>query len=139
MKHFVFRVVVSMLACKLREYSERRKRNSIHTNNRLKQLVISIVVCMYNQICFSSNRTMRVAIFKCVHITDSSCLLSGVMSRRGRRQARELTSGLRSEARRHQRDKPDSPLLQNDNRQRPTTSYASVNSIDVTDHHAVLF
>ncbi|EFN76828.1 NPC intracellular cholesterol transporter 1 isoform X4 [Harpegnathos saltator] len=63
----------------------------------------------------------------------------GVMSRRGRRQARELTSGSRSETRRHQCDEPDSPLLQNDNRQRPTTSYASVNSIDVTDHRAVLF
>lgn len=56
------------------------------------------------------------------------------MSRRGRRRTRELASG--SEARRHKRDKPDSPLLQNDNHQRASTSYASVNSIiDVTDHH----
>lgn len=61
------------------------------------------------------------------------------MSSRGRRQARELTSGPRSETRRHQCDEPDSPLLQNDNRQRPTTSYASVNSIDAIDHHVVLF
>ncbi|XP_077267700.1 Niemann-Pick type C-1a isoform X4 [Temnothorax americanus] len=59
----------------------------------------------------------------------------GVMSRRGRRRARELASG--SEARRHERDKPDSPLLQNDNYQRASTSYASVNSIDATDHHVI--
>jgi len=58
---------------------------------------------------------------------------SGVMSRRRRGRAREFASG--SETRRHKRDKPDSPLLQNDNQQRASTSYASVNSIDVTDHH----
>ncbi|XP_011630043.1 NPC intracellular cholesterol transporter 1-like [Pogonomyrmex barbatus] len=59
----------------------------------------------------------------------------GVMSRRGRRRARELAS--RSEIRRHKCDEPDSPLLQNDNYQRTTTSYASVNSSDVTDHHVI--
>ncbi|XP_029162853.1 NPC intracellular cholesterol transporter 1 isoform X4 [Nylanderia fulva] len=57
----------------------------------------------------------------------------GVMSRRGRRKDSELAS--ESEARRHQRDQQDSPLLQNDNHQCATTSYASMNSTDVTDHH----
>ncbi|XP_067212878.1 NPC intracellular cholesterol transporter 1 isoform X4 [Linepithema humile] len=59
----------------------------------------------------------------------------GVMSRRGRRRARENASG--GEARRHKRDQPDSPLLENDSRQHPTTSYASMNSIDVTDHYVM--
>ncbi|EFN66499.1 Niemann-Pick C1 protein [Camponotus floridanus] len=53
----------------------------------------------------------------------------GVMSRRGRRKDRELAS--ESETRRHQRDQSDSPLLQNDNHQSATTSYASMNPTDV--------
>lgn len=57
----------------------------------------------------------------------------GVMSRRGRRKDRELAS--ESEARRHQRDQPDSPLLENDNHECATTSYASMNPTDVIDHH----
>ncbi|XP_070150213.1 NPC intracellular cholesterol transporter 1 isoform X4 [Polyergus mexicanus] len=57
----------------------------------------------------------------------------GVMSRRGRRKNRDFTS--ESEVRCHQRDQPDSPLLQNDNQQCATTSYASMNPTDVTDHH----
>lgn len=56
-----------------------------------------------------------------------SFVISGVMSRRGRRRVRELAR--ESEARRHERDKPDSPLLQNDNHQRASTSYASVNPL----------
>ncbi|KOX79311.1 Niemann-Pick C1 protein [Melipona quadrifasciata] len=51
----------------------------------------------------------------------------GVMSRRGRRRAHECTSRARNEFR---SQGPDSPLLQNDSNQFPTTSYASVNSID---------
>lgn len=62
-------------------------------------------------------------------------IISGVMSRRGRRRAREFAS--ESETRRHERDKPDSPLLQNDNYQCASTSYASVNSTDATDHHVI--
>ncbi|XP_029677101.1 NPC intracellular cholesterol transporter 1 isoform X4 [Formica exsecta] len=57
----------------------------------------------------------------------------GVMSRRGRRKNRDFTS--ESEVRCHQCDQPDSPLLQNDNHQCATTSYASMNPTDVTDHH----
>lgn len=60
-------------------------------------------------------------------------VLPGVMSRRGRRRAPENASG--GEARRRERDQPHSPLLENHSRQRPTTSYASMNSIDVTDHY----
>lgn len=58
---------------------------------------------------------------------------SGVMSRRGRKKDHELES--ESETRRHQRDQSDSPLLQNDNHQSATTSYASMNPTDVSDHH----
>ncbi|XP_033357111.1 NPC intracellular cholesterol transporter 1 isoform X3 [Bombus vosnesenskii] len=53
----------------------------------------------------------------------------GVMSRRGRRKAHECASRARNESR-SQVCGPDSPLLQNDNNQYPTTSYASVNSIE---------
>ncbi|XP_043595086.1 NPC intracellular cholesterol transporter 1 isoform X3 [Bombus pyrosoma] len=53
----------------------------------------------------------------------------GVMSRRGRRKAHECASRARNECR-SQVCGPDSPLLQNDNNQYPTTSYASVNSIE---------
>ncbi|XP_068988760.1 NPC intracellular cholesterol transporter 1 isoform X3 [Bombus flavifrons] len=53
----------------------------------------------------------------------------GVMSRRGRRKAHECASRARNESR-SQMCGPDSPLLQNDNNQYPTTSYASVNSIE---------
>ncbi|KOC62540.1 Niemann-Pick C1 protein [Habropoda laboriosa] len=53
----------------------------------------------------------------------------GVMSRRGHRRAHQYASGARNKFR-SQVHGPDSPLLQNDNNQYPTTSYASVNSID---------
>lgn len=56
-------------------------------------------------------------------------LFAGVMSRRGRRKAHECASRARNESR-SQVCGPDSPLLQNDNNQYPTTSYASVNSIE---------
>lgn len=58
----------------------------------------------------------------------------GVMSRRGRKTNRELAS--ESETRRH--DQSDSPLLLNDNHQSATTSYASMNPTDVSDHHVTL-
>lgn len=61
------------------------------------------------------------------------CFFSGVMSRRGRRKDHKFES--ESETRRHQRDQSDSPLLQNDNHQSATTSYASMNPTDVSDHH----
>ncbi|XP_076671119.1 Niemann-Pick type C-1a isoform X2 [Andrena cerasifolii] len=61
----------------------------------------------------------------------------GVMSRRGRWRARQRASRLRNEFRSEERG-PDSPLLQNDNNQYPTTSYASVNSIDAIHHHVTL-
>ncbi|XP_043265268.1 NPC intracellular cholesterol transporter 1 isoform X2 [Colletes gigas] len=58
----------------------------------------------------------------------------GVMSRRGRRRARHCASRARNEFRSEERG-PDSPLLQNDNNQHPTTSYASVNSTDTTPRY----
>ncbi|XP_011329204.1 NPC intracellular cholesterol transporter 1 isoform X4 [Ooceraea biroi] len=65
----------------------------------------------------------------------------GVMSRRGRRRAGscELASEFGNQVERRKRDEPDSPLLQNDNHQQPTTSYASMNSTDVTDHHVTFY
>ncbi|XP_017762316.1 PREDICTED: Niemann-Pick C1 protein isoform X5 [Eufriesea mexicana] len=59
----------------------------------------------------------------------------GVMSRRGHRRAHECASRARNEFR-SQMCGPDSPLLQNN--QHPTTSYASVNSIDPS-YHRVTF
>ncbi|KAH0955242.1 hypothetical protein HN011_012446 [Eciton burchellii] len=61
----------------------------------------------------------------------------GVMSRRGRRRigSRELANEFRNKV---EHDQPDSPLLQNDS-QHPTTSYASINSTDVTDHHVTFY
>ncbi|PBC32491.1 Niemann-Pick C1 protein [Apis cerana cerana] len=61
----------------------------------------------------------------------------GVMSRRRRRRTNEYASRARNK-RKSQKCGPDSPLLQNDNNQYPTTSYASVNSIDST-HYQITF
>ncbi|XP_017879990.1 NPC intracellular cholesterol transporter 1 isoform X1 [Ceratina calcarata] len=61
----------------------------------------------------------------------------GVMSRRGRRGAYQQVNGTRNEFR-SQVCGPDTPLLQNDNHVYPTTSYASVNSIDPS-HDSVTF
>ncbi|XP_076647922.1 Niemann-Pick type C-1a isoform X2 [Halictus rubicundus] len=57
----------------------------------------------------------------------------GVMSRRGRNRARYCASRARNEFRSEERG-PHSPLLQDDNNQFPTTSYASVNYIDAADY-----
>ncbi|XP_076291600.1 Niemann-Pick type C-1a isoform X2 [Lasioglossum baleicum] len=57
----------------------------------------------------------------------------GVMSRRGRNRARYCASRARDEFRSEERG-PHSPLLQDDNNQFPTTSYASVNYIDAADY-----
>ncbi|XP_020285884.1 Niemann-Pick C1 protein isoform X4 [Pseudomyrmex gracilis] len=57
----------------------------------------------------------------------------GVMSGRGRKRACELAS--RSETKHHEHEQPNSPLLQDNNYQRPTTSYASMNFVNATDHH----
>ncbi|XP_043798887.1 NPC intracellular cholesterol transporter 1 isoform X5 [Apis laboriosa] len=61
----------------------------------------------------------------------------GVMSRRRRRRTNEYASRARNKYK-SQVCGPDSPLLQNDNNQYPTTSYASVNSIDST-HYQIIF
>nr|XP_033342938.1 NPC intracellular cholesterol transporter 1 isoform X2 [Megalopta genalis] len=57
----------------------------------------------------------------------------GVMSRRGRNRARYRASRARNEFRSEEHG-PHSPLLQDDNNQFPTTSYASVNYIDAADY-----
>ncbi|XP_012153850.1 Niemann-Pick type C-1a isoform X6 [Megachile rotundata] len=61
----------------------------------------------------------------------------GVMSRRGRGRARQCASGAEHEFR-GQVLGPDTPLLENDNNQFPTTSYASMNSIDPSDHRVIV-
>ncbi|XP_076222657.1 Niemann-Pick type C-1a isoform X4 [Nomia melanderi] len=60
----------------------------------------------------------------------------GVMSRRRRSWARHCASRARNEFRSEERG-PHSPLLQDDNNQFPTTSYASVNFTDATDHRVI--
>ncbi|XP_076168069.1 Niemann-Pick type C-1a isoform X2 [Ptiloglossa arizonensis] len=61
----------------------------------------------------------------------------GVMSRRRRWNPSHCASRARNEFK-NQEHGPDSPLLQNDNNQYPTTSYASVNSIDTTYQYVTL-
>ncbi|XP_053981855.1 NPC intracellular cholesterol transporter 1 isoform X2 [Hylaeus volcanicus] len=58
----------------------------------------------------------------------------GVMSRRRRNRVRHRASRARNKFRSEERE-PNSPLLQNDNNQFPTTSYASVNSTESTHRY----